>query len=74
VDFGWRDQPTVLITSGERYGAVLKRALDYLPYLDTLASYGFNLTRTFSGVYCERRVSRPVSEPQDRRRRPGGSV
>jgi len=52
--FLWRDKPTVLITSGEHYGAVLNRDFDYVTYLDTLAAYGFNLTRTFSGVYCER--------------------
>ncbi len=51
--FLWRGQPTVLITSGEHYGAVLNRAFDYGKYLDTLAANGFNLTRTFSGAYCE---------------------
>ncbi|MGE5295361.1 MAG: polysaccharide lyase [Solirubrobacterales bacterium] len=51
--FLWRDKPTVLITSGEHYGAVLNRAFDYKRYLDTLQSYSFNLTRTFSGAYCE---------------------
>jgi hypothetical protein len=51
--FLWRGKPTVLITSGEHYGAVLNRAFDYSKYLKTLKSYGFNLTRTFSGAYCE---------------------
>jgi len=51
--FLWRDKPTILITSGEHYGAVLNRAFDYRRYLDTLQSYGFNLTRTFTGAYCE---------------------
>lgn len=51
--FIWRDKATVLITSGEHYGAVLNRAFDYRKYLTTLESYGFNLTRTFSGAYCE---------------------
>ncbi len=51
--FLWRDQPTVLLTSGEHYGAVLNRAFDFKPYLATLQSHGFNLTRTFSGAYCE---------------------
>jgi len=51
--FLWRGRPTVLITSGEHYGAVLNRAFDYKKYLKTLESYGFNLTRTFSGAYCE---------------------
>ena len=51
--FLWQGKPTILITSGEHYGAVLNRAFDYERYLDTLQSYGFNLTRTFSGAYCE---------------------
>lgn len=51
--FLWQGKPTVLITSGEHYGAVLNRAFDYKRYMDTLQSYGFNLTRTFSGAYCE---------------------
>lgn len=51
--FLWRGKPTILITSGEHYGAVLNRAFDYKKYLATLESLGFNLTRTFSGAYCE---------------------
>ena len=51
--FLWRGKPTVLITSGEHYGAVLNRAFDYRKYFKTLESLGFNLTRTFSGAYCE---------------------
>ncbi|MEK7994647.1 MAG: hypothetical protein AAB403_12655, partial [Planctomycetota bacterium] len=51
--FLWRDRPTILITSGEHYGAVLNRRFDYKKYLQTLESLGFNLTRTFSGAYCE---------------------
>ncbi len=51
--FLWRDRPTILITSGEHYGAVLNRQFDYRKYLVTLESLGFNLTRTFSGAYCE---------------------
>lgn len=51
--FLWRGQPTVLISSGEHYGAVLNRDFDYRRYLDTLARDGLNHTRTFSGVYCE---------------------
>ncbi len=51
--FLWRGKPTVLITSAEHYGAVLNRAFDYKKYLKTLGSLGFNLTRTFSGAYCE---------------------
>jgi hypothetical protein len=49
----WRGKPTVLITSGEHYGAVMNSPFDYAAYLDELQSAGLNLTRTFSGVYCE---------------------
>ncbi|MBN2476767.1 MAG: hypothetical protein JXB62_19310 [Pirellulales bacterium] len=55
--FLFRDRPTVLITSGEHYGAVLNLDFDYEPYLDELKARGLNLTRTFSGVYCEDRNS-----------------
>ncbi len=51
--FLWRGKPTVLITSAEHYGALLNRAFNYKKYFKTLASHGFNLTRTFSGAYCE---------------------
>ena len=51
--FLWRDKPTILITSAEHYGAVLNRVFDYTKYLDTLTANNFNLTRTFSGAYCE---------------------
>ncbi len=51
--FLWRGKPTVLITSAEHYGAVLNRDFDYSKYLKTLELHGFNLTRTFSGAYCE---------------------
>ena len=51
--FLWRGQPTALITSGEHYGAVLNADFAPLPYLCKLKAHGFNLTRTFTGVYCE---------------------
>src|SRR5262249_39279010 len=51
--FLFRDKPTVLITSGEHYGAVLNRDFDYVRYLDTLQAAGLNLTRTFAGTYRE---------------------
>ena len=51
--FLWRGKPTLLITSGEHYGAVLNLDFDYRKYLDTLAKDGLNLTRTFSGAYVE---------------------
>lgn len=51
--FEWRGRPTILITSAEHYGAVLNRDFDYKRYLLALERYGFNLTRVFSGSYCE---------------------
>ena len=51
--FLFRGKPTVLITSGEHYGAVLNLDFDFRPYLDELQRCGFNLTRTFSGTYRE---------------------
>jgi hypothetical protein len=49
----FRGRPTVLITAGEHYGAVLNLDFDYLRYLDVLQDHGFNLTRIFSGTYRE---------------------
>lgn len=51
--FLFRGKPTVIITSGEHYGAVLNLDFDYHKYLKTLAADGLNNTRTFSGAYCE---------------------
>jgi len=51
--FQFRGKPTILIGSGEHYGAVLNPDFDYVRYLDTLSAQGLNQTRTFSGVYCE---------------------
>ena len=51
--FLFQGKPTVLITSGEHYGAVLNRDFDYARYLNALKEHGFNLTRVFSGTYRE---------------------
>ena len=51
--FLFRGKPTVLITSGEHYGAVLNLDFDYAKYLATLQKDHLNLTRTFSGAYVE---------------------
>ncbi|HEU5021512.1 MAG TPA: hypothetical protein VFT60_06465, partial [Bryobacteraceae bacterium] len=51
--FSFRGHPTVLITSGEHYGAVLNLDFNYRLYLDTLHADGLNLTRAFSGSYRE---------------------
>ena len=51
--FLFRGKPTVLVTSGEHYGAVLNTEFEYGKYLETLAADGLNLTRTWAGPYCE---------------------
>jgi hypothetical protein len=51
--FSFRGKPTVIITSGEHYGAVLNLDFNYTKYLDALARDGLNGTRTWSGAYCE---------------------
>jgi hypothetical protein len=51
--FLWRGRPTVIITSGEHYGAVMNLDFDYAAYLAELASKRLNGTRTFSGAYVE---------------------
>ncbi len=51
--FLWRGKPTVLISSGEHYGALMNLDFDYRRYLDTLAKDGLTLTRLFSGAYVE---------------------
>lgn len=52
--FLFRGKPTVLITSGEHYAAVLNPDFNYRRYLDTLHNEHFNHTRLFVGVYRER--------------------
>jgi hypothetical protein len=51
--FLFRGKPTVIITSGEHYGAVLNLDFDYVKYLDELAAHGLNNTRTWAGAYVE---------------------
>lgn len=51
--FLWRNRPTVLVTSGEHYGAVMNLDFDYRKYLRTLSAEGMMMTRTFSGSYLE---------------------
>jgi len=51
--FVYGGKPTVLVTSGEHYGAVLNGKFDYRKYLDTLAADGLNHTRIFTGLYRE---------------------
>ncbi len=51
--FLYRDKPTLIITSGEHYGAVIHRGFDFRKYLATLAAEGMNGTRIFTGAYVE---------------------
>ena len=45
--FTFRGKPTVIITSGEHYGALVNRRFDFARYLDALAEDGLNGTRIF---------------------------
>jgi hypothetical protein len=49
----FRGRPTILVGSGEHYGAVLNPDFDQKIYLDTIAGDGLNLTRLFVGTYYE---------------------
>lgn len=60
--FLWRGEPTVLVTSGEHYGAVLNLDFDYVAYFDELQKHGLNHTRTFSGVYREDAAAFKITE------------
>jgi hypothetical protein len=51
--FLYKAKPTVLITSGEHYGAVMNPDFNYKVYLKTLEKDGLNLTRTMTGAYFE---------------------
>lgn len=71
--FLWHGKPTILVTSGEHYGAVLNLDFDYGRYLDELKKHGLNHTRTFSGVYRENAASFQITDntlaPQSNRYR-----
>lgn len=51
--FLWRGKPTILVTSGEHYGALLNLDFDFARYFEALAAEGLNHTRLFSGTYRE---------------------
>ena len=51
--FSYKGKPTILITSGEHYGAVMNPDFDYRIYMETLQKDGLNLTRTMTGAYFE---------------------
>lgn len=48
--FLFRGKPTIIITSGEHYGAVMNLDFDDVKYLETLRRDGMNHTRTFTGA------------------------
>lgn len=48
--FVFRGKPTIIITSGEHYGAVMNLDFDYVKYLETLRRDGMNHTRVFTGA------------------------
>ncbi|MEM8967080.1 MAG: hypothetical protein AAGE93_11740 [Bacteroidota bacterium] len=51
--FIYEDEPTLLITSAEHYGAVLNLDFDYRAYLETMHQESMNYTRIFVGSYVE---------------------
>jgi len=51
--FSYKNEPTVIVTSGEHYGAVLNLDFDYSTYLNTLSTAGLNGTRLCIGANVE---------------------
>ena len=52
--FLYDGKPTVLVGSGEHYGAVINTDFDYKTYLAALRRDGLNTTRLFTGAYIEK--------------------
>lgn len=52
--FLYKGKPTVIIGSGEHYGAVMNLDFDYKKYLQTIGRDGLNTTRLFTGPYKEK--------------------
>ncbi len=52
--FLYQNKPTVIVGSGEHYGAVINLEFNYDIYLKTLQGDGLNTTRLFMGAYYER--------------------
>jgi hypothetical protein len=52
--FLYKSKPTVIVGSGEHYGAVMNGDFDYTVYLRTLQQEGLNTTRLFTGAYFEK--------------------
>ncbi len=51
--FLYKSKPTVLVTSGEHYGAVINPDFNFSKYLKTLKELGLNHTRIWLGDYVE---------------------
>ncbi len=51
--FIYQGKPTLLVGSGEHYGAVINPDFNFDVYLETTKKEGFNHTRLFLGDYCE---------------------
>lgn len=51
--FSYKGKPTILVTSGEHYGALVNLDFDYTIYFEELSSKNLNLTRVFTGFYVE---------------------
>jgi hypothetical protein len=51
--FDWQGRATVLVASGEHYGAVINPDFDYRKYLAEVQAAGLNHTRVFLGDYVE---------------------
>ncbi|MEK6480534.1 hypothetical protein WJR50_23525 [Catalinimonas sp. 4WD22] len=52
--FLYNNQPTVVVGSGEHYGAVINLGFDYRTYLESLGEDKLNNTRLFTGAYVEK--------------------
>lgn len=52
--FLYEGKPTLIVGSGEHYGAVVNLDFDYRTYLTTLTADGLNNTRLFTGAYIEK--------------------
>jgi hypothetical protein len=51
--FSYKGKPTLLIGSGEHYGAVMNLDFNYKKYLATLKQDNLNITRLFTGAHHE---------------------
>ena len=69
--FSFRGRPTLLVASGEHYGALVNLDFDYVRYFAELQRHGFNVTRVFTGTYVEPLSSNPLGHENTLSPRPG---